>query len=83
MKHYTLCSTVLIGPNTMFSQIGKLYTPFLALHQFLPMLGSSGGKTFLQNLRWWPFKIKKKIMSSAPTLQLYLSIDTNFDSLKI
>jgi hypothetical protein len=38
VKRYTPNSTSPIGANTMFLQIGKRYTPFLALHQFFPTL---------------------------------------------
>jgi hypothetical protein len=34
MKRYTLCSATPIGGNTMVLQIGKRYTPFLAVRQF-------------------------------------------------
>jgi hypothetical protein len=33
----------------------------LILSHITNNLGSSGGKTFLQNLRWCPFKISKNI----------------------
>ncbi len=38
VKRYTPNSATPIGANTMFLQIGKCYTPFLALHQFFPIL---------------------------------------------
>jgi hypothetical protein len=66
----------------MFLQIGKRYTSLSALHLFFPTLpiiwAQVAVKRYLQNSRWWPFKIKKK-MFSTPTLEQYLSFDTNFD----
>ncbi len=38
LKRYTPNSTSPNGANTKFLQIGKRYTPFLALHQFFPTL---------------------------------------------
>jgi hypothetical protein len=50
----------------MVLHIGKRYTdtifsasPILSHITGTNNLGSSGGKTFLQNLRSWPFNIKK------------------------
>ncbi len=68
MKRYTPNSATPIGANTMFLQIGKLYTPFSALHQFFPTLpiicAQVAAKHFMRNTRWCPLKLK--IMSSAP-----------------
>jgi hypothetical protein len=38
VKHYTPNNATPIGAKTMFLQIGKRYTPFLALHQLFPTL---------------------------------------------
>jgi hypothetical protein len=62
----------------MFLQISKCYTPFSALLQ-IPShitnnLGSSGSETFFaKSSESGPLK------SSAPTLEQYLQIGTNFN----
>jgi hypothetical protein len=47
----------------MFLKIGKRFTSFSALHKFFPTLliiqAQVAAKYFLQNLKWWSFKIKK------------------------
>jgi hypothetical protein len=52
---YTPNNATLIGANTMFLQIGKGYTSFLALHQFFPTLpiiwAQVAAKRFIQNTR--------------------------------
>jgi hypothetical protein len=55
MKRNTPNSATPIGANTMFLQIGKHYTPFLALHQFFPTLpiifAQVVAKHFMRNTR--------------------------------
>jgi hypothetical protein len=52
----------------MFLQIDKRQTPFSAIHLFFPTLpiiwAQVAAKGFLQNSRWWPFKIKKECPAS-------------------
>jgi hypothetical protein len=83
VKRYTPNSATPIGANTMFIQIGMRYTPFSALDQFFPTLpincAQVAAKRIIRNTRWCRLKINKYIMSSAPILEQYLSIDTNFD----
>jgi hypothetical protein len=64
----TVYSTTIIGANTTFLQIDRRCTPFSNIFSASPIfphitdnLGSSGGKTFLQNPRWWPFNLKKNV----------------------
>jgi hypothetical protein len=63
VKRYTPNSATPIDANTMFLQIGKRYTPFSALHQFVPTLpiicAQVGAKRFMRNTRLCPLKIKK------------------------
>jgi hypothetical protein len=72
VKRYASNSATPIGANTMFLQIGERYTPFSALHYFLPTLpiiwAQVVAKRSMRNTTWCPFKIKK-IMSSAPILK--------------
>jgi hypothetical protein len=55
VKRYTPNSATPIGANTMFLQIGKRYTPFSALHQFVPTLpviyAQVAAKCFMRNTR--------------------------------
>ncbi len=50
MKRYTPNSSTPIGANTMFLQISKRYTPFLALHQFFPTLPIICAQVAAQNV---------------------------------
>jgi hypothetical protein len=55
MKRYTPNIATPIGTNTMFLQIGKRYTPLLALRQFFPTIpiicAQVAAKLFLRNTR--------------------------------
>jgi hypothetical protein len=55
VKRCTPNSATPIGANTMFLQIGKLYTPFSALYKFLPTLpiicAQVAAKRFMRNTR--------------------------------
>jgi hypothetical protein len=48
----------------MFMQIDKHHTPLLVLHLFFPILpifwAQVAAKSFFQNPRWWPFKMKEE-----------------------
>jgi hypothetical protein len=77
MKRYTAPLLLALIP-CFFKLVGAISV----LHQFFPTLpiiwAQLASKHFLQNPRWFPFKIKKR-MPSAPALEQDLPIVTNFD----
>jgi hypothetical protein len=81
VKRYTPNSATPIGANTMFLQICKRYTPFSALHQFIPTLPIIVLKwrqnIFCEIQDSVPLKLKNNVQ--RPILKHYPPVNTTFE----